>query len=339
MKRKESWEKAPKNQKEVCHQWASRKKESATKGNISFKKDTIYSYNWYAMARWFTDAKGEDYVIMTRNTYSSCTAKHMSYVRRAIPLHVKIYFTDEVESRYYSYRSGPVLTPEAVQRTMLKEAKKWYEDSFRKIMYKYSCYATPEENKRISEKGYKDAEEFCKRTGMPFSQDFGLYLISDYEIKVINIIAAEAIKQREERERKAEEKQDAIERAYNDFIIRSNINPMEMALCWMRGEIDKWGRIRIPEHEEYVRLTGVDVIYIKIPTCMRIEGEDVVTNMSARVPVRHAKLLWEAIKAGKEVIGMRVGLYTVSSMNGELVVGCHHISREIINKFVEYYKW
>lgn len=341
--KKEEWEKAPKSSAEVCHQWASQRKQSAKYGNIHFEGDTIYSYGWYPMAKWCTDLEGKPYVIISSFTYSRSTSRHFRYVYNAIPKNVNTYISSITEGSYFSRRNYPLLTNEAVLKHFLKKIKECYEDGFKKSSYR-AMYLdpSPEGFQNKSKHIYKAAKEFCKKTGTKWEEEFDVWLISDLEVKNMHFIADPVIAEQKEKKRIAEERQRAIDKAHDEAVKKYGKSSFEMAKEWIRegGNLYRFMYIDIPEDDEYVKLTkGGTKLYVPMATAMRIVGDEVVTNMSARVPVRHAKLLWEAIKAGKEVKGMRVGLYTVSSMNGELIIGCHHISREIIDYFVEYYKW
>ena len=61
-------------------------------------------------------------------------------------------------------------------------------------------------------------------------------------------------------------------------------------------------------------------------TALRVKDGEVQTTKGATVPVIEARKLYRALKAGVNVIGQRVGLYTVNALTAEnLVIGCHTI--------------
>ena len=68
-------------------------------------------------------------------------------------------------------------------------------------------------------------------------------------------------------------------------------------------------------------------------------GEEIETSMSASAPAREAKILYERIKAGKDVKGFKIGYYTVISSNGKLKIGCHEIEREEIERIAKLMDW
>ena len=63
---------------------------------------------------------------------------------------------------------------------------------------------------------------------------------------------------------------------------------------------------------------------------LRIDGDKVVTSRRAEVPLSHAVKLYRAIMAGKDVVGARVGHFTVNSVipfgdDTAVRIGCHNI--------------
>lgn len=64
---------------------------------------------------------------------------------------------------------------------------------------------------------------------------------------------------------------------------------------------------------------------------LRVSGDDVLTSRGARVPLREARALYRAIEQGRDVLGAKVGEFTVTAvrpyMGADKVVyvGCHRI--------------
>lgn len=52
------------------------------------------------------------------------------------------------------------------------------------------------------------------------------------------------------------------------------------------------------------------------------------TSQRIRIPVESARVLYKMIQAGKDIKGYDIEGYTVKSLNGHLVVGCHQINVE-----------
>jgi len=99
------------NNRELTHCWANEKKESGKSGNIFFRDKVIYSYGTH-----FPIAKNlpGNIVLFTEKRYSNTTAKHISYVHRAIPADKKIItvwnvFDDGMEKENLTYMEGCII--------------------------------------------------------------------------------------------------------------------------------------------------------------------------------------------------------------------------------------
>jgi hypothetical protein len=179
---------------------------------------------------------------------------------------------------------------------------------------------------------------------LPWNEDADKYLISDHEVRVMEVMLMPYRERINERMAERERKQRLIDAAFVEAQRKYLVDPVEYSKMWMRGEVKLShmyvaGYIDLPDDDEYRILTGNDSIRQSMTTAMRIEGDEVVTNRHASVPVSSARRLWNIMKTGRPVHGVEVGLYTVRSWNGELVIGCHHIPREIVEYFVELYNW
>lgn len=59
---------------------------------------------------------------------------------------------------------------------------------------------------------------------------------------------------------------------------------------------------------------------------LRVYNDEVQTTHGARVPIIEARKLYQALKAGVDVSGQRIGHYTVTRVEGEyIIIGCHTI--------------
>ena len=61
---------------------------------------------------------------------------------------------------------------------------------------------------------------------------------------------------------------------------------------------------------------------------LSIDGQHVETTQNIKVSVKTAKVLYQLIKAGKDIKGFNIDGYTVISLNGVLKIGCHNINRK-----------
>ena len=83
------------NHSDVCHVWAQQSQKAGRANNIFFENSIIYSYGYhYKMAK-IHDTNG-DIVLINSRGYSSSTAKHTTYVIRAIS-HLKSLYCPVVD--------------------------------------------------------------------------------------------------------------------------------------------------------------------------------------------------------------------------------------------------
>jgi hypothetical protein len=329
----------------LTHLWASRKKEYGKSGNVEFRGDTIYSYGWWPMAKWHY-AKGDvPYIIMTNWSYSSSTGKHLSHVRSAIPGDVHVFYSGEVETSYATYRRSPDLTPRAAMKTMLQNMANYYTDFFNPKKYLSERSVLPLARQQHSKAIYNHLKILCDFADLPWNEDADKYLISDHEVRIMEVMLMPYRQRINERMAERERKQKLIDAAFVEAQRKYLVDPVEQAKRWMRGEVSLafiygyGSRVDLPEDDQYRILTGNETMRQDMATAMRIEGDHVVTNHRASVPLSSAHRLWNIMKTGRPVHGVEVGLYTVRSWNGELVIGCHRIPREIVEYFVELYNW
>jgi hypothetical protein len=329
----------------VAHKWASRKKLSGKSGNISFIGDTIYSYHWWPMAKWHTATDGTAYVIMVDKPYGNSTAKHISCVRRAIPNDVLVYYSSSYDTAYFSSRRTPRLEPDTVLPYMLERITDAYNNAFNMRLYSSERSRMPEQWMEETESIKARAMKFCAMTGLPWLDDIDKYVISSYELRLLKRMVEPIEAKVQERIKNREEKERQIDEAYIDALSRYGLSYIEAAKAWMRKEkVCGYGgfmnaTINVPHSHPYYKLTKKDKLTQTMATAMRIEDNYVVTNRHASVPVESARRLWNIMKANRPVHGELVGDYTVRSWNGELVIGCHHIPREIVEYFVELNNW
>ena len=73
---------------------------------------------------------------------------------------------------------------------------------------------------------------------------------------------------------------------------------------------------------------------------LRLTDDKVETTLGASVDADQARLLYGLIKSGSEVSDRIIGRYTVNSMSeGKLVIGCHTIPTEEIERFAKLNNW
>lgn len=81
------------------------------------------------------------------------------------------------------------------------------------------------------------------------------------------------------------------------------------------------------ENHEINRIYDTPEDYVRLSR----DGIEVETSQNVSVPRREAKILYERIKAKKDIRGYEIAGYKVISLNGTLTIGCHHININSIN--------
>lgn len=101
----------------------------------------------------------------------------------------------------------------------------------------------------------------------------------------------------------------------------------------------KYNEIRL-EVPSWLAGNGSNRLLASLPEVyLREKDGTVETSYGAIVPLKEAHILYRMIEAGKDIIGHRIGSYTVISLNGVLTIGCHKIEREEIKRFASVMGW
>src|SRR5690606_23612232 len=127
--------------------------EDGRAGNINFVGDSIYSYEWWEMAR-FIEVKGETIVLMRNWTYSSETSKHMRYVNGALRgLNYRIVTCHgEYGNRHY-HAGGNLLNH--------RDSLKYWLDIMQESQEKLKRARIPEWQVDANHNARKSIEEYC----------------------------------------------------------------------------------------------------------------------------------------------------------------------------------
>ncbi len=105
------------------------------------------------------------------------------------------------------------------------------------------------------------------------------------------------------KEHAANEKRQAEFQARRDIRAREEVAELE---AWKRGESNGWHSFSA--------------------TALRVNGSVVETTHGARVPLEAARQFYAALRAGIDLSGQSVGMYTVTCVTDETaVIGCHKI--------------
>jgi len=295
------------NHNEVCHVWASRSQDYGCSGNIEFKGDSIYSYRWWEMARFYETKSGKKYCFIRSYAYSSSTGRHMSYVKGAIP--------DYYEKIYVDGAHGVLLDHYSNKRSFvnkMEELNKHFKRSKNPVAILNEIQGN-----------YDSLKKYCQIFKLKLPKDAKKFLIEYEDVRHF-------IKHREE----IEEKRKKREEERNEIL---RLKYHEEYKEWNNGEVEVKWMVGVPtKTSQYIPGYGLQKFS---QVRLRIKDNEVETSMGAFVPVREAKVLWDRIKKGKDIKGFLVGRYTVIGINGTLQIGCHHITREEITRFTDKYDW
>ena len=296
------------NNAEVCHIWASQSQDEGRAGNISFDGPTIYSYGHWPMAR-FAD---KETVLFRDASCSTSTGKHRSYARLAVS-HCKVFRVIDIdgdhEKNVANYRLNMRVIADKFWASVSSAA--WHKNSYDRTVEEARDYA----------KHFKCESLIGCLFGFELSGNMTKSKL-DKQAETNRILRERDLeRQREREDRRAiatAKIQDQLDRFETDWIngMSNRDRQIESDGFWFSREFSQ-SRIR------------VDPAY----------PEQIQTSQGAYVSLEAGKLLYDRIKAGKDVRLHRIGSYQVIRYNGELKIGCHVIKREEIDRFALSVGW
>lgn len=293
--------------RELTHVWAA---QSQTHGraaaSIFFDGPAIYSYG-----RHFCIAKiiGDNRVLFTTRGYSITTSKHISWVN---------YACNHMEKIYCPNPGGSLLDNIGYWQNQIKSLLDDLKAPRKRPQTKDKIRSSLAELVNEVQK-YLDATNqklFRKHHG-----EFIAYLDAAQSEK-----AHENLVKKLARQEKAKQKRLEVQRA--EYLKKASLELQK----WVRGHRNNWGyydhvdlpvRLRVGKYYEH-----------DSPQSWIIE-----TSRGASVSYSAGKLLYNLIKAGKDVKGHQIDNYTVISINGVLKIGCHEIERKEIERFAKKEGW
>jgi hypothetical protein len=165
---------------------------------------------------------------------------------------------------------------------------------------------------------YVQQAEAAKESALQYIQEFNL---QDSEIakqieslKVDESLQVKIIAQ-EKRQFEREEKERLRREARYTYVRNNHVEP------WLKGEFHQSVISELPE------------IYL------RAKNNEVQTSHGAKVPLKDARVLYQAIKSNRDIKGYEIGSFTVIGINGVLKIGCHEITRTEIERFASSQNW
>lgn len=286
---------------ELVHIWRHAGQQTARNSNesMSFNGDSFYSYSTIIAKRI------NGVIIMSQRDYSVTTAKHKSLIAKAAG---------------YKYLM--------CHNVNYSPAQNWEVTSGEII-------ALVNKQKRARTVDYIAQAERVLNNFKEYAEVVGYKCPADTVDDVIQLDAtavARALKAKKSAERKAKKeakqfaagiKWDEVDRAYNvaraAFHTR-HARPYRRIMNALRDFNYNLQKYRIKAPKQY------------FTDFLRPVTGGVITSQGVNISMRDAAILDAAIKAGADIVGQKIGHYTIDAFNLEyLKAGCHTIPREEIN--------
>lgn len=291
------------NNQELCHVWASRSQSEGKNANGSFyfEGDTIYSYGPHFPIASFVD---DDTVLMTNQSYSNTTAKHIANVRWAIT-HKKIFYVDDVMANVNIWDVD-------------RHVRLAHISNFKKLTDEIDDTLARASRARSNKVHLLGSALWQIEHAQEYADFFHIndeYDVSEYlgHIDVARIREDKELLD-SENERKAEIKR---KEAY--------IKNIEHIKAWKNGE-------------------DVHIPYGITDVMLRVKDDVIETSHHANIPLTQAKKLWPLIKRCKDnsqsyqpKTRYEIGLYLLTEIkhNGDVKIGCHYIKYNELEKIAK----
>lgn len=323
---------------EVAHLWMHKAQSDARNGsNFYFEGDTIYSYgSHFPIARHVTSKSGRKHAILfTTRGYSVTTSKHIGIVRVAIQgNNVPVFHVEHPEYEV----SGSSNTERYVAGIVEAIAKQ----SKARSTYRIQGYF--EEARSLK----AECKAYCEFFGLK-NPKFPKLLALPADFEGRQEREKQRNEERQERERVQREAQAkawaeqnaAVISKYKDDLAIWETNREAHIANWMAGD-----SLDLPTRPYTHYAFRDDGIYVpelpKLPTMLRIVGDDVETSQHATFPMAHAKrglaLVRSVMARGTDwqTNGhtCHLGPYKIDKITAEGTVfaGCHVVPWESIER-------
>lgn len=296
------------NNDQVCHVWAQQTVDSELEGknpsgSIFFEGPELYSYGYhYLMGKIHLDSNGKRFALINSGGYSVTTKKQTS--RHVIPA---------VRGLMNSYS---VTSPDDIEQSLTD----WESDLIERTFDTFLSRLRPSGYMvELIRSDYANYNELCQRTGhgdktLPWDSDFEAFLMEhveemDYRESLRHTPEAIAKREKERQKREARKEAKALE-AQREAIER-----------FFKGEI-------------YI-VRGL------FPQLIRVNGHLIETSGGASVPLAHGLLGLRKLDAGHDITGMRLGHFTVDSVdleNDRIKIGCHTLRLSQVRDVLKNYQ-
>ena len=306
----------------IAHLWAHQTQSSARNAchNFYFEGDTIYSYGSHFPIARHVCHNGKRAIFLTTRGYSNTTSKHIHNVRYSIPPNVKTFhvvnvngdasealkaFRADVVSARESL-DGAKSKPQRANRFRLLQSAISRANEFAKFFGFRVRYKLPANSEELDKLATEYSNTLDARREENDKKRAAKWAARSAESKALY---EKQQREREQREREFDEKREAL------------------AEAWRNGEDS------IPYDQAH-----------KLPTMLRIVGENVETSLGVDFPLAHARravaLLGGKLASGEAYqrngLTVHLGHYSIDSLDesGTLRAGCHTVKREELERFI-----
>lgn len=290
--------------KELAHVWAQQKQSEGRANSMFFDGARIYSYGrHFEIARFVRPGV----VLFNSARYSSSTNKHQAYTRRALT-HIKTFSVESLDDHNANVADMVSMVKHNIDALKRKHGGFifWHEQLGASAATALEYINTfKKEVSAENKKAVRGLEKLIKKE-LP-AEWIEKKVAREKELEALAMVrnAAKREVERLEREKRVAEE-----------IIRQ------------KEDLEKW-------------LNGEDVrSYFAGPIQLRIKGDEIQTTGGANVPLIEARKFWHCLQRRENVIGMRLGHYTVDSLDGDILrVGCHNIPVREVVRMARALKW
>lgn len=297
------------NNSEIAHLWANASQSEARNSQDSFYFDEnlIYSYGSHFCC---ANRINSHLFLVTTDTYSPTTGKHMSHVCNAIDYsNAKVFHVCNV------YAEIGLKTKEAHKQNL--------DEMFAGIRSHESQF----HRARIYKDFHLDCIQKIQAEILSYCEVFKCKsLLSKNQLAIANSDFAE-LAQYFEKQNKADKVKRAKERIERE---KANKERIEREKLEDAEKLEKWLNFEI----SYAYFSLNKKVYL------RIKDSEIQTTMGANVPVDRAKQLWPLILHSyknqyhwiENGENFRIGHYRINEImpNGDVKAGCHYITFDVL---------
>jgi len=299
------------NNSQLAHVWANQSQTNGRSGSMFFRDSMIFSYGEHYMAAKIHTLKGKTFALVNSNRYSVTTAQHLGEIRSAL------------RGLMPYFESTDVTDTKAALKHLTSNAKE-------------SALSYLRVSKVTSKEHVKHAFESIRGEYKELNKFRAILGLSEVW--------------------PAKKELDAVEKHLNQRLKRYHeLNTPEMIAKReaqkAKRDAAKAKKLELEQAERIEKFRRGETVYgIDLPfELLRVQGDEVVTSRGARVPLKEALGLLNAIESGEtseNLKGAEIGSFQVTAVYPHLDsnsvpdkllhIGCHRIllseARQVLSK-------